>query len=264
MYRIKIYDFGESKEYEIGYAGQYGAKGEKRAPRKKATPEQIEKQNQAIRVKKVRRLIKANFSPGDYWITLKYPKGTRKPEEKYREDLTKLFKKCRSVWKRRGGEFKFICRIEIGKRGGVHIHLLCNRLEPVTGQPDTAAVLQELWEHGRINYQLLHDYNSDGYQLLAEYIVKPLPEETGQYNLFEEEPSTGFKRYTTSRNLIRPEPVVKEYKRRTVRDIVQNGPRATAGYIIDKSSIRSGVNPYTGLSYCHYTEYRARTPKRNC
>ena len=47
--------FPNSNEYEYKFAGRYGAKGEKRQQREKATPEQIQKQNQSNREKKVRR-----------------------------------------------------------------------------------------------------------------------------------------------------------------------------------------------------------------
>lgn len=267
-YRKLTWSFKDSKEIEIKWAGKYGAAGEKRAKKRKATQEKIAKQNQYIRTKKMRRLIKANFSPGDYWVTLKYPKGTRKEEAEYRKDLRDFLTRCRASWKRRGAVFRFIYRIEVGKRGGVHIHILCNRLEPVKGKPDTAAVLQELWgKNGRINYQLLTDYYGDGYQQLAEYVVKPLPEDTGQLSLFTEEEKKTYSRYSASRNLVRPEPEIKDYKRRTVRELVENGPKPTPGFYIDKTSVRCGVNPYTGLSYCHYIEYltqERRTEKMQC
>ena len=70
--------FPNSIEVEIKWAGNYGAKGEKRAPKEKPTPEQIEKQNQWRKERDVRRLIKANFKRGDYWITFVYPQQTRK------------------------------------------------------------------------------------------------------------------------------------------------------------------------------------------
>ena len=44
-YSKKIYRFKDSNEYEYTYAGKYGAKGEKRAKKKKPTREQIQKQN---------------------------------------------------------------------------------------------------------------------------------------------------------------------------------------------------------------------------
>ena len=77
MYVVDKYSLGSSNEYEIKYKGNFGAKGEKRAKRHKATPEQIARQNQHNRQKKVRRTIKLNFEPGDLWVTLKLLKGVR-------------------------------------------------------------------------------------------------------------------------------------------------------------------------------------------
>ena len=44
-YRHDTYKYKNKKiiEHEFKYAGRYGAKGEKRAQRKKATPEQMKK-----------------------------------------------------------------------------------------------------------------------------------------------------------------------------------------------------------------------------
>ena len=78
MYWRDTWRFNGSIEYEFKYAGRYGAKGEKRAERKRASPEQIKKQNQTIRENNVRRLIKANFDGYDLWCTLKYPRGARR------------------------------------------------------------------------------------------------------------------------------------------------------------------------------------------
>ena len=38
-YHRDLWEFADSAEYEYKYAGKYGAKGEKRRARKKATPE---------------------------------------------------------------------------------------------------------------------------------------------------------------------------------------------------------------------------------
>ena len=40
-YVVDTYDLGDAIEHEHKFAGEYGAKGEKRAPKKKATPEQM-------------------------------------------------------------------------------------------------------------------------------------------------------------------------------------------------------------------------------
>ena len=41
-----------------------------------------------------------------------------------------------------------------------------------------------------------------------------------------------------------------------MRKIIENGPEPTPGYFIDPLSIVMGTNPYTGMNYLHYTEYK--------
>ena len=60
--------------------------------------------------------------------------------------------------------------------------------------------------------------------------------------------------YSTSRNLIRPKPERKRYRRWTMRKLLLYGPKPTPGYYIVPESIRSGTNRYTGYSYMRYTE----------
>lgn len=251
MYWRDTWRFNGSIEYEFKYAGRYGAKGEKRGKRKRASPEQIKKQNQTIRENNVRRLIKANFDEYDLWCTLKYPRGARPPLEQVRDDTKKFLRQTKTEYRKHGAELKYIKRLEIGARGGVHLHILVNRIEEV----DTDRLLQKLWTHGRINYETL--YESGGYADLAAYIVKPLTEEMeGQLSMFSEDDKKEFKSYSSSKNLIRPQPERREYRRWTLRELVEKGPKPTPGYYIDKNSIVSGVNRYTGMSYYRYTEYR--------
>ncbi|MGB8452769.1 MAG: hypothetical protein WCD89_10580 [Anaerocolumna sp.] len=245
--------FTNSNEYEYKYAGKYGAKGEKRGKRKKATPEQIKKQNQCNREKKMRRLIKANFVPDDIWNTLKYPEGTRKDIEEVKKDLTKFLSDTRKEYKKHGEILKFVYRMEIGELGGIHVHILINRIRGA----DTDLIIQDCWKHGRVNYESIYEYG--GYKKLANYIVKPPSEDKEmemQLSLFPEEERKKLIKYSSSRNLIRPEPDRTEYRRWTVRDLIKNGPKPTPGYYIDQESIHYGVNQYTGMSYYQYTEYR--------
>lgn len=51
----------------------------------------------------------------------------------------------------------------------------------------------------------------------------------------------------------------RKYLLRTVRKIIDTGPKPTEGYYIDKNSLKMGVNLYSGLSYIKYTEIRAGT-----
>ena len=249
--------FRDSIEYEFKFLGRYGAKGEKRAAKEKATPEQVARQNQLNKEKKVRRLIKANFTERDYWITLKYPKGERPSIETVKKDMTRFLGRLRRMYKKVGESVKFIYRLEIGSRGGAHVHIILNRAE---GIPTDLAV-QEAWTYGHVNFQHLHE--TGGYADLAAYLVKP-PSVEAQRHIDELPPEERKEviKYSPSRNLEKPEPERKEYTHRTMRRIIDEGPTASPGYYIDYDSVRQGVNAYTGMSYLHYTEVRLAPPKR--
>lgn len=246
MYWRDKWSFQNSNEYEIKFAGKYGAKGEKRNKKEKPTPEQIKKQNQTNKENRIRRLIKANFLPADLWMTLKYPKGTRKSLEEVKGDMEKFLGKMRYRYKKQEQQFKFIYRIEIGKLGGLHIHILMNRI------PDVDVMVSKCWIPGYVHFTPI--YEAGGYKELASYIAKPPPEEQEDTEEFHETCS-----YSSSRNLIRPEPERKYYSRRTVRDIVENGPEPSSKeFYIDKSTIEIGTNNFTGMSYIRYTECRIK------
>lgn len=57
-YRKDVWRFPGSNEYEYKFIGNYGANGEKRHKKQKASPEQIRKQNQRNKEKRIRRLEK--------------------------------------------------------------------------------------------------------------------------------------------------------------------------------------------------------------
>ena len=246
-YTQYTYRFSNSVEYEFHYAGRYGLKGECRAKRKKKTAEAVKRYNQRKRIDKVRRLIKANFKKYDYFITLKYPRGTRKNVDEVQADLKKFLSSLRRKYQRREAQLKFIYRLEIGKRGGIHCHMILPRL------PDGDMIISSSWHQGTVNFQNLYDKGN--YEQLASYITKePTEEIEKQLSFFPEEEQKQFIKYSTSRNLIRPICEKKKYSRWTVKKLLENGPTASEGYYIDKSSIVSGISQWTGMSYLYYTE----------
>ncbi len=267
-YKEKKYRFKDSIEYEYTYKGNYGAKGEQRAPRKKATKEQVKKQNQKNRENRLRRVIKANFVPRDMWCCLKYPKGYRIALDEVRKDLKTFLSIARKEYKKCGAELKYICRLEIGKHGGIHVHILVNRIW--TQQTDV--ILEHVWEQvlrkrgiperqikGKIDHESI--YEAGGFQGLAKYITKKPEEGSKEYrqlSLFEQKEQKQLLSISSSRNLIRPEPEIKTYSHWTMRRLIENGPKPQEGFYIDKDSVVCGINPYTGMSYYRYTEIRIR------
>ena len=257
-YTKDTYDCGDVKEHEMKYMGSHGAKGEKRAPRRKATPEQMERQNHANKVRRVRREILLNFHPWDLWLTMKYPRGTRKTSKEVLEDIKKWTGRLRARYERAGEQLKWIRRIEIGRYGGIHVHILINRPRTIK---DIDLVCKVLWGRAGINFQSLRE--EGGYEQLAAYLCKKGKgdnETEGQLSFLPEEDRKRCLAYSTSRNLIRPEDVHtrKKYSHWTMRRIINEGPKPSPGFYIDKNSIRTGVNPYTGMSYFYYRELRIK------
>ena len=246
MYKKDMWIFDGSIEVEIKHRGRYGAKGEGRLRKKMPTPEQIKRQNQLNKEKRMRRLIKANFKKSDLWVTLKYSAGERKPLGEVLKDLKRFFRRLRTAYKARGMPLKYIYRLEIGKLGGIHIHLILNRIA------DADLMIQRYWTEGRANYESM--YERGGFEALAAYIVKPPPEEMrGQLSLFDVWERKVLVKYSASRNLKRPEPKTQFYLASTVMRIVKNGPPAKKGYYIDRDSVRITTNFYTGLPSISYT-----------
>lgn len=268
---------GDSNEVIIRYPGRTGAKGEKRAQRRRRTPEEIERQNQTNKENNLRRKIVLNFKAGDLWCTLKYPAGTIKTADELKADWNDFRRRLSREYRKAGHEMKFIYRLEIGKNGGAHIHVLVNRI------PKAETLIDAAWIHGRVYRASV--YEEGGCEQLADYIAKKdatlerLREEKkrlegqteGQIELFPRKTleeinaqiteRSKLRAFGCSRNLKKPEDVktVTKYSHWTIRALFDGDlPKASKGFIVDKDSVYIGVNPFTGLSYVRYTERREK------
>lgn len=230
MYIEKIYDLGDVKEVARYFPGNYGAPGCRRAPKKKATPEDIKRQNERNRARKIQRLILANFRQGDWYLTLTYRMPERPADMKGAKGHRKDFlDSMRDACRRAGYEFKFLCVTEIGKRGAVHHHLVIEDI--ATPELNTKNMVMEYWKYGGKHFTPL--YEEGEYEELSDYMAKEEGKERS---------------YTRSRNLIVPEPV----KRRVWGRKWEDEPEPEKGWHIIKDSLINGINPATGAPYQHY------------
>lgn len=210
----------------------------KRGPRRKRTPEDIERQNKTNREKKVQRLILANFHEGDWHLVLKYKKELR-PESlaEAKKQVQKFLADMRKAYKKAGYQFKYIYVTERGKQGACHHHLIIEDIaEPGL---NTKKMVMKHWQYGSKAFIPL--YEDGEFENLAEYIVKKETKE-------EAEGCT----YSRSRNLIVPEPQREIIHRKRW----QQEPRPEKGWYIIPDSIVNGFNPVTGYPYQHYTMRR--------
>ena len=187
-YKQKKYVFRNAIEIEEYHTARYGAPGEKREHRQKATPEMIVKMNQRNKEKRCRRKLRKHFCTEDYFTDLTYAKDARPPDmDTAKRHFQKFMRIVRKEYQKRGEQVKWIRNIEVGKRNAWHIHLVINRI------PDTDVILRRAWKHGRVVNELL--YEKGEFRDLAAYITKsPLTDER-----------LAASNYWTSRNLPVPE-----------------------------------------------------------
>ena len=213
------------------HTARYGAPGQKREKRRKATPEEMAKANQRNKERQCWYLILANFMTGDYFLTLTYREQERPEDmEQAKNDFRKFITRVKKLYRREGYDLKWVRNIEVGTRGAWHVHMITNRIR---GGLDI--ILKE-WKHGRVQSQTM--YAEGRFRDLAKYITK------GQGN----DQRLRESNYSTSRNLIRPVPEVRRYERyKTWRKM-----RIPKNYYVDPDSIVEGINPWTGYPYRKY------------
>lgn len=233
MYIRTEYDCGLVKQIELRYPGRYGAPGEPRRRRSERTPEQIEKQNEANRIKKLQRLILANFRAGKSWhMILNYKKENRPDTiEEAKKIMSKFIRRIKKEYKAAGKELKWIAVTERGKRGNaLHHHIIIEDLEGIQEK------VQKLWKYGNSFWSDI--YEEGAMEQLASYMVKK-----------ENKGEKDGTRYTHSRNLIIPKPKRKIMRRRRWPE----NPTVPKGWILIKDTLIDGINPVTGYPYRHYS-----------
>lgn len=233
MYIQKKYIMRNSIDVEIYHSGRYGAPGMKREKRK-TSPEDYTKWNYTQACKKLKRIINANFGPGDFSCTLTYRMDERPPDEDAKKEITNFLRRMSREYKKRGYTLKWIYTTE-QRTKSIHHHLIVNSI------PETAQLLTKHWKRGYVRISILD--NSGDYKALADYIIKET-EKT-----FRDPASADRKRYSRSRNLIIPE----AHKRLISAKTFRKDPKPHKGYYIDKDSIYRGDNPVTGYPYMTYT-----------
>lgn len=222
----------------------------KRRKRCNPTKEIQSKLNQRNAEKKLTRLAHLNFTENDLALHLTYRDG-EKPEtiEEAERILDNYIRCLRRKYTKAGLVLKYIRATERGgKNGRIHHHLI------VSGGLDRD-LLEETWGRGYANSKRLQ-FDEHGITGLAHYVAKD---------------RVTFKRWSGSRNLIKPEPVVKdnEYNMGDVEDIVDLietkniwayfEERYPEYELIDAKYTQNGVN--RGY-YIHFEMRRRRTRGR--
>lgn len=223
---------GRTKEVAKYYTYWQQPKGRKRQPKKNKTSEQQRKVNDRHLVKKLTRLLNANFDGDCWYVTFSYIKDARPGIDELKKHRRKLLEGLRKIYKAEGNPFKYVETEEVGNRGGTHIHMVINSID--------IRKVKALWEHGWVTAKPLD--NSGQYRKLAEYFVKYSQKTKGTDEQIQK------KAYNCSRNLIRPQPKTKKMKGNRFSKQI----KVPDGWYLDKDSLREGVTE-DGYEFLYYT-----------
>lgn len=231
---------GDIIEVQEFHDGRYGAPGQPRRKKNKVTPEDMERVNAWLRERMCWRKLINHFEVHDLFVTLTYRRGERPAGmEEAKRHFAAFLTRLRRRYKKAGVVMIWIRNIEVGTRGGWHIHLVLKRI------PDLDVHVAECWEKGKAVIQLI--YQKGNMKQLAAYLTKTPATD----------PRLKETHYWTSRNLPVPEPEKKIIKGWKLSDAI----RVPKGYELDKDSLFEGINPF-GFGFRMYLLVRIRPDKK--
>lgn len=251
MYLKKTWKLKNRIEVRKYHTARYGVKGEKRRKKAKPTKEEMQKINERNAIKKLLRLIRANFETGDAFLTLTFAEEMRpKTLEEARWVHDTFIRRMRAKYKKLEIELKWISVAEFMNKY-IHFHIIVNNA------PDFNRIVQECWTWGKVNISPM--WKDGNYEQLAEYMLK----ETSKTAKMTGVPFS--QRYRRSRNLTDPEKEAKveAVKASSWRD-EPTVPKeyAEQGYTLDKESVYSGVDAW-GYPFQEYAFVSYGAKKEN-
>lgn len=224
---------GKTKEIAKYYTYWLQPEERKRSPRVNPTTEQQQKINDRHLVKRLTRLLNANFDENCWYITFDYKKEQR-PEsvEVLHKQEQKLLRDLRKIYKKENAVFKYVWTAEVGKRGGAHIHMVVS--------PIDIRLLKNIWQYG---WTTIKPMDSSGqYRRLAEYFIKYFQKTRDTDEQIQK------KSYNPSKNLIRPVPKKKPMRGKKFSCEI----KVPRGWYLDKDSVRQGITA-DGYEFMYYT-----------
>ena len=154
---------------EENHDGKYGAKGKERLPKRKLTPEDVQRVNAWNKSKRARLRLMEYFSPGDLWVTFTYKPENRPPDmDTAKKQFLKMMDKLRKIYRKKGRVLFWIRNIERGTKGAWHIHCIINDIG------NTASLVERAWPYGGVYVTQIRKSKcpEEDFQKLADYITK--------------------------------------------------------------------------------------------
>lgn len=247
MYVKRVVTAGLVTETKKMYTTRVHTKGCRREKNRDKTPEAQARVNERKAEEKLRWLLNANFGAGDYHIVLHYyDKQTTLDQAE--EDKTKFLRRLRKVCRSQGIPWRYVACTETKRMTNVHHHII---LPPIG-----VDVLSQIWEEtleGRAGNVSIKPLDKRGnHAKLANYLIKETRRTMERYK----EAGTRCKRFSSARDMVRPEPTYQIIAAATWC----KEPRPRKGYVLLKddggNTMRTGIHELTGYPWAEYVELR--------
>lgn len=234
---------GRTMEIEKYYTYKCGPSEVRRGKKVNKTSKTQQEINDRQAVKKLTRILNANFDETSWYVTFSYAKDKRPDVDTMKKHIRKLLSDMRKVYKQNGKELKYVETAEVGKNGAKHFHIVINNID--------IREITKLWEYGYVNAKPLDDTGQ--YRKLAEYFMKYYKKTRGTAEQLQK------KAYNCSRNLERPEPQKRKICSRRFRTDI----RIPDGWYLDEETKRHGETA-DGYEYFSYTLIRCKRYRKKC
>ena len=225
------------REYDLATVAR--RKGEARKPKENPSPLAKVRANWRAAVRKLTALMNENCRDGDLHLVFTYCVDMRPsdPEAAKKDFLKNIIPKIRKSYAEAGVAFGYsFYRCEVGKRGGIHHHLVVPRID--------ALVFRRIWTAaiGNVHYSPL--WSGGEYSELAAYFLKSdNPDDPVHYN-----PQPGRK-WSMAKTVKRPKPPKKKELKGSWE---RKDPYVPKGYLLKPDTMYVGENPWTHRLYRTY------------
>ena len=158
---------------------------EKRAARRKESPEAMKENNRRMLIESAALKIANNFQEGDYYVTFTYDStslpATDEKQDRVRKDIRNTITKLKRRFEKAGLKFKYVAipeNLSPDTKGRAHFHIL---LPAMTGLPTNKSrenFFSRIWGKGNVYCKEYGGTAEDAYRL-ASYFKKQKKEDSG-------------------------------------------------------------------------------------
>ena len=158
---------------------------EKRAARRKESPEAMKENNRRLLIESAALKIANNFKEGDYYVTFTYDNtnlpATDEKQDRVKKDIRNTITKLKRRFEKAGLKFKYVAipeNLSPDTKGRAHFHILIPAMPALPTNKSRENFFSSLWGKGNVYCKEYGGTAEDAFRL-ASYFKKQKKEDSG-------------------------------------------------------------------------------------